>query len=61
MTVRRFAEDTRVPTDRTRQQIEAMLRTAKAERIVHMDEAGELIVAFVMKPRWIKIVVRDRS
>lgn len=57
MAERRFAEDTRVMVDTSRLQIEAMLKRAKATRIVHMDDPLEAVVAFMLADRAIRIEV----
>ena len=53
----RYGARTEVSSDRTRGEIEALLRANKGERILTMDEPLELIVGFVMAGRWYKIEV----
>lgn len=60
MTKRVYAEDTKVSVAQSRGQIETMLRKARAERIVTMDEPLEAVVAFMlagqsMSPRLIRL------
>ena len=52
-----YASETKITTERTRGEIEALLRVNKGERILTMDEPLELIVGFVMAGRWYKIEV----
>lgn len=52
-----YAETTRVSVGKSRADIEAMLRRAKASRIIHVDEPQEAIVMFMLGERLIKIVV----
>ncbi|WP_407523672.1 hypothetical protein [Methylobacterium oryzisoli] len=53
---RRYAEDTKVPVAQSRTQIEAMLRKAGAERVMHMDEPTEAVVMFLLAGRLIKLL-----
>ena len=53
----RYGARTEVAAERTRGEIEALLRANKGERILTMDEPLELIVGFVMAGRWYKIEV----
>lgn len=52
-----YAAKTTVPVAKTRQEIEDLLRRAKASRIVHIDEQLEAIVMFSLADRLIKIEV----
>ena len=52
-----YASETKIAVERTRGEIEVLLRANKGERILTMDEPLELVVGFVMGGRWYKIVV----
>lgn len=52
-----YAAKTTVVVQKSRSEIEAMLRKAKAARIVLMDEPTEALVMFMLVGRLIKIVV----
>lgn len=52
-----YAKATKVVVQKSRVDIEGMLRKAKAERIVLMDEPSEAIVMFMLAGRLIKIIV----
>lgn len=54
---RRYAEDTKVPVAKTRQDIEAALRRAGASRIVSMDEVESALIVFMLSDRLMRIVV----
>ena len=57
MTTKVYADKTTVPVTKSRQDIEAMLRKAKANRVVHMVERLEAIVMFELAGRLVKIEV----
>ncbi|MCJ2128324.1 hypothetical protein MKK51_05610 [Methylobacterium sp. E-045] len=57
MTRRAYAEDTKVSVITTRQEIEALLRKTKANRIVIMDEPAEALVMFELAGRLIRMRV----
>ena len=52
-----FASKTKVKPEKTRQEVEALLRANKAVRIVTMDEPGFFVVGFVMGERWFRVEV----
>ena len=52
-----YAAKTAVPVQKSRTDIEAMLRRLKATRVVHMDEPLEALVMFELTGRLIKILV----
>ncbi|MGI3901256.1 MAG: hypothetical protein ACRYGP_13770 [Janthinobacterium lividum] len=56
-----YAARTEVPAEKTRAEIEVLLRGESGTRIVTMDEAGELVVAWAAWGRWYKIVVLVES
>ena len=53
-----YASRTEVPVAKSRGDIEALLRKAKASRVVHMDEPLEAIVMFSLESRLIKFEIR---
>lgn len=52
-----YAVNTKVPTDRTRLEIEALLRKAGAFRIVHVDEPELGTVMFFLQDRMYKLTI----
>ena len=56
-----YAARTEVPAEKTRAEIEVLLRGEQGARIVTMDEPGELVVAWAAWGRWYKIVVLVES
>jgi hypothetical protein len=52
-----YAERTTVAPSQTRAEIEKLLRRAKAERVVHMDEPLEAIVMFMLAGRLIRFTI----
>lgn len=52
-----YAETTKVPVAQTRTEIEKLLKAAKAERVITMDEPHEATVMCMLAGRLIKFVV----
>ena len=52
-----YAARTEVPAEKTRAEIEVLLRGEHGARIVTMDEPDEIVVAWVAWGRWYKITV----
>ena len=52
-----YAARTEVPAEKTRAEIESLLRIEHGSRIVTMDEPGEIVVAWAVLGRWYKITV----
>lgn len=52
-----YASRTEVPAEKTRAEIEALLRGEHGSRIVTMDEPGEIVVAWAAWGRWYRITV----
>lgn len=52
-----YAARTEVPTEKTRAEIELLLRAEQGSRIVTMDEPSEIVVAWAARYRWYKITV----
>lgn len=57
MTRRRFAEDTKVPVDRTRQDLERLLRGAGAEGYATAWDPTQDLVEFLWKGKQIRFVL----
>lgn len=57
MTTRRFAEDTKVPVQKTRMEIETLLKKHGATRVVTYEGEGIALIGFMLGGRAIKMQV----